>query len=68
MKPFPRLAVALVVVAVSSAQADAQFRRGMLGDTAEINLFPAIPPSLLLPAGTFQVAGQESVDRTRRAC
>ena len=55
MKPLPRLAVTLIVVAVCSAQADAQFRRGILSETAEINLFPAIPPARLLPAGTFQV-------------
>ena len=55
MKPLSRLAVTLIVVAVCSAQADAQFRRGILSETAEINLFPAIPPARLLPAGTFQV-------------
>lgn len=55
MKALPRLAVTLIVVAVCGAQTDAQFRRGLLADTAEINLFPAIPPARLLPAGTFQV-------------
>jgi len=55
MNPLSRLVVVLAVVAVSGAHADAQFRRGILGETVEINLFPAIPPALLLPAGTFQV-------------
>jgi hypothetical protein len=55
MRPFFRFAVALATVAAFSAQTEAQFRRGVLGDSAEINLFPPVPPSLLLPAGTFQV-------------
>jgi hypothetical protein len=55
MKPAARFAVTLAVVAAFSAHTDAQFRRGMLGDSAEINLFPPVPPALLLPAGTFQV-------------
>ena len=55
MRPLIRFAVALATVAAFSAHPDAQFRRGVLGDSAEINLFPPVPPSLLLPAGTFQV-------------
>lgn len=55
MKPVAYFAVTLAVVAAFSAHTHAQFRRGMLGDSAEINLFPPVPPSLLLPAGTFQV-------------
>ncbi|MEP6782831.1 MAG: hypothetical protein ABI983_04115 [Acidobacteriota bacterium] len=55
MRLLPRLAVALAVFALSDAHSAAQFRRGMMGETVEINLFPAIPPSLLLPAGSFQV-------------
>jgi hypothetical protein len=50
-----RIFVALAVCALAGTQTDAQFRRGMLAESAEINLFPAIPPALLLPAGSFQV-------------
>ena len=55
MRPLIRLAVALATVAAFSVHPEAQFRRGVLGDSAEINLFPPVPPSVLLPAGTFQV-------------
>jgi hypothetical protein len=55
MRPLPRLAATLIIVAACHAQADAQFRRGIMSETAEISLFPAIPPTRLLPAGTFQV-------------
>ena len=50
-----RIFVALAVCALAGTHADAQFRRGMLADSVEINLFPATPPALLLPAGSFQV-------------
>jgi hypothetical protein len=50
-----RLAVVLTICTLAATDAGAQFRRGMLGEGAEINLFPATPPTLLLPAGSFQV-------------
>jgi hypothetical protein len=52
---FRVLAVATVCVLIGS-RADAQFKRGVLAASTEINLFPAVPPALLLPAGTFEVA------------
>src|SRR3982751_3635432 len=55
MKVLPRLVLALAIVALFDTHSAAQFRRGILSDSAEINLFPAIAPALLLPAGTFQV-------------
>ena len=39
----------------AAAGASAQFRRGILAESTEIMLFPAMPPALLLPAGKFQV-------------
>jgi len=50
-----RVAAVLVLFTLLGDHAAAQFRRGMLGDSVEINLFPATPPVLLLPAGSFQV-------------
>jgi hypothetical protein len=55
MKSLPRLVLVAAVVVVSGAHTDAQFRRGIMADSAEIMLFPAVPPAMLLPAGTFQV-------------
>ena len=55
MKTPARLLLALAVCALAGTAADAQFRRGMLAESTEINLFPATPPALLLPAGSFQV-------------
>jgi hypothetical protein len=49
------LAVALLVCIFAGDHAAAQFRRGILAESTEINLFPAIPPAVLLPAGSFQV-------------
>ena len=54
--PHPRrVLIALIAVTLAGVEAGAQFRRGILADGAEIMLFPAVPPALLLPAGTFQV-------------
>ena len=50
-----RLLAVLVLSTLVANDAAAQFRRGMLGESIEINLFPAIPPALLLPAGSFAV-------------
>ena len=50
-----RLFVIAVVCAATALTADAQIRRGILAESTEIMLFPAVPPSLLLPAGTFHV-------------
>ena len=54
--PLPsRLFAAAVICALATGPASAQFRRGILAESTEIMLFPAKPPSLLLPAGKFQV-------------
>ena len=55
MTTASRLFVVLTICALAASDAAAQFRRGMLGESTEINLFPATPPALLLPAGSFQV-------------
>jgi len=55
MTTATRLFVALSIFALTGIDAGAQFRRGMLGESTEINLFPATPPALLLPAGSFLV-------------
>jgi hypothetical protein len=52
---FRPLILTALVCLLAGDFAAAQFRRGFLQETAEINLFPAIPPSTLLPAGTFLV-------------
>jgi hypothetical protein len=50
-----RLLAALVICVLAGDHAAAQFRRGILAESAEISLFPAIAPALLLPAGSFAV-------------
>jgi hypothetical protein len=50
-----RLVTALMLCVLVGSSASAQFRRGILAESTDIMLFPAIPPALLLPAGTFQV-------------
>jgi len=50
-----RLIAVLLLFAIAGDDAAAQFRRGILAESTEINLFPAIPPALLLPSGTFEV-------------
>src|SRR4030095_16058048 len=55
MAPLPRLFVVLLLCAIAGEGATAQFRRGILAESTEIMLFPAVPPSLMLPAGTYQV-------------
>jgi hypothetical protein len=55
MTTVPRFLIAVAVCAVAGTEANAQFRRGILSESAEINVFPATPPALLLPAGSFQV-------------
>jgi hypothetical protein len=47
--------VLLLVCIFAADHAAAQFRRGIMAETAEINLFPAIAPAFLLPAGSFAV-------------
>jgi hypothetical protein len=47
--------VALLLCFVTVDHTAAQFRRGIMAETAEINLFPAIAPAVLLPAGSFAV-------------
>lgn len=49
------LILTVLVCLLAGDHAAAQFRRGFLQETVEINLFPAIPPSTLLPAGSFLV-------------
>jgi hypothetical protein len=55
MPPTRRLVAATVLVALAAASPSAQFRRGIMAESTEIMLFPAVPPALLLPGGTFQV-------------
>src|SRR5215213_1724194 len=55
MALLSRLLVVVLFCAVAGEGATAQFRRGILAESTEIQLFPAVPPSLMLPAGTFQV-------------
>jgi hypothetical protein len=43
---IPRLFVVLLLCAVAGEGATAQFRRGILAESTEIKLFPAVPPSL----------------------
>lgn len=50
-----RLVAVVAVFILAGTQADAQFRRGLPAIPTEINLFPVIPPALLLPAGSFDV-------------
>jgi len=50
-----RLFATAVICALAAGPAGAQFRRGILAESAEIMLFPAVPPALLLPSGTFLV-------------
>ena len=50
-----RLFAAAVIGALAVGPASAQFRRGILAESTEVMLFPAMPPALLLPAGKFQV-------------
>ncbi len=55
MPPTSRLFAIAIVCALTGASASAQFRRGIMAESTEIMLFPAAPPALLLPGGTFQV-------------
>ncbi len=55
MPPLSRVVATLVICALAGVEAGAQFRRGIMADSIEIMLFPAVPPALLLPSGSFQV-------------
>jgi hypothetical protein len=50
-----RLVTVAAVFILAGTEADAQFRRGLPASATEINLFPVVPPALLLPAGSFHV-------------
>lgn len=50
-----RLVTVVAVFVLAGTQANAQFRRGLPATPTEINLFPVVPPALLLPAGSFDV-------------
>ena len=50
-----RLVTVAAVFILAGSHADAQFRRGVPASATEINLFPVVPPALLLPAGSFHV-------------
>ena len=50
-----RLVTVVAVFVLAGTHAYAQFRRGLPASTAEIYLFPVMPPALLLPAGSFHV-------------
>jgi len=56
MAPCHRLLAAVALCALAGDNASAQFRRGLVAEGVEINLFPAVPPTLLLPPGTFEVS------------
>ena len=47
--------VTLIGLLGLTVTADAQFRRGMFGESAEITLYPLEAPAILLPAGTVRV-------------
>lgn len=55
MPQTSRLFAIAVVCALVVPPASAQFRRGIMAESTEIMLFPAVPPALLLPGGTFLV-------------
>jgi hypothetical protein len=49
-----RLVTVVAVFILAGTHADAQLRRGPRA-AIEINLFPVVPPALMLPAGSFDV-------------
>ena len=51
-----RLFAVVAVFLFAGTSPYAQFRRGLPPTTAEIYLFPVVPPALLLPAGSLHVA------------
>ncbi len=55
MKNRFSFAILMILAAVFTVPADAQFRRGMLGESTEITVYPLEAPALLLPAGNVQV-------------
>jgi hypothetical protein len=50
-----RLALTLTAFLALSVALDAQFRRGMFGDSTEITLYPLEPPAVLLPRATVRL-------------
>jgi hypothetical protein len=62
-----RLVATLLLTALAlGVSAEAQFRRGMFGEAAEITLFPIDPPVLLLPAGSITVSVRNSTAASAR--
>jgi hypothetical protein len=57
---------AIALLFVSAAAPDAQFKRGMFGEAAEITLFPMEPPAVLLPAGTIEVSVRNASSASAR--
>ncbi len=51
-----RLITAVAVFVLAGNPANAQFKRGLGSATTTISLFPVVPPAVLLPAGSFDVA------------
>jgi hypothetical protein len=45
-----QLVLSLLTCVLLAAPAEAQFRRGILGDAREVTLFPVEPPAMLLPS------------------
>lgn len=60
---FPIAVIALAV----TATADAQFRRGLFAESAEVTLYPVDAPALLLPKGTVQIDVRNASSATARA-
>ena len=50
-----RLFPVVLIVVLALAPADAQFRRGMFAENAEVTLYPLEAPAVLLPAGTVRL-------------
>lgn len=50
-----RLFPVALVVLLALSPADAQFRRGMFAETAEVTLYPLEAPAVLLPKGTVRI-------------
>lgn len=46
----------MAVMLLCASLAEAQFRRGVFGESQEVTLFPIQPPAVLLPAGSVEVS------------
>lgn len=59
--------VTLVALLAITAPTDAQFRRGMFAESAEVTLYPLEAPAVLLPGGTVQVHVRNASSASARA-